>query len=500
MGVGGHFLATKGEFTTAPNQRAELEEKSMAKLKIFSALPDYGYQADLFNAANAPTTANGTTFVFTNGDGDTITLTGSSFKYDAGTPIGGVVASMVIKNGSSQTLVQVTNASVQLDDLYALLYGYDRENNPHQDPDPFNAFSLFFSGNDTIIGSSHSDDLIAGRSLGNDTINAKGGDDFIHGDAGNDKINGGGGHDTLSYSNSFYDPTATHGIKLDVGKGTVTDPWGGHDTFKNVERFEGSKFADNMKGSGADEEFAGSRGNDHINGKGGFDVAYYDQDGQRGGIKGIQADLSTGKIKDGWHNTDTVKNIEGVVGTNQANSFVGDGHDNMFVGLDGVNSFDGKGGFDFVNFWGDGIGAVSVDLQIAGAEIQDDGFGHIEQASHIEGIGGSDDGDTILGNGVHNELIGNGGGDVLNGRGGNDYLEGDGGADQFNFELAGSADSDVIGDFNPGEDLIGLSIASFNLTGSVGDNIELEPVPRRQRRDERHPAHHLQRQQRQAVL
>ena len=464
----------------------------MAKLTLFNALNNYTYLANLLDGANPPTTENGTTLVFTNGDGDTITLTGTGFKYDAGTPIAGVVSSMVIENGGAQTLLQITGASVQLDDLYALVFGYDRENSSHQDPNSGGAFSLFMMGNDTINGSKHGDDLIAGHSLGNDTINGKGGDDFIKGDPGNDKINGGGGHDTLSYSETFFDPTATHGVTLDANAGTATDPWGGHDTFKSIESYEGSKFADILNGSGANENFAGSRGDDLINGKGGFDLAWYRDDGQRGGTKGIIADLSTGKIKDGWHNTDTVKNIEGVAGTNKANSFVGDSHDNTFIGFDGVDSFDGKGGFDFVEFWGDGIGGVSVDLSIAGAQIQNDGFGHVEEAKHIEGIRGSDYSDTLLGNGQDNQLIGNGGNDVLNGRAGNDYLEGGGDADQFNFDLAGSANSDVIGDFNPGEDKIGLSIAAFGLTGSLGDNIELEPIPRRLECGEWHAGHHLQ--------
>ncbi|WP_421723976.1 calcium-binding protein [Bauldia sp.] len=443
----------------------------MAKVKLFNAIDDHAYWADFFEDALPPSTKAAKKFEFDNTNGDTITIEGKNFKYNGDTPIAGKVGAITISNGGT-TLIEITGLNVYLDDLAAYIFGFDREDSSPQDPDPFNAMSLLFMGDDKFIGSKHGDDMIAGRSLGDDVIKGKGGDDFIKGDAGDDKIDGGSGWDRLTYMESFYDPSALSGITLDVKKGTVKDSWGGKDKIKNFESFEGSKFKDKMKGSGADEEFGGLRGNDTIDGKGGFDSVYYDSDGRYGGTGGIDANLKTGKIVDGWGNKDTVKNIEAVIGTSKDDTFLGNSDSNYFAGLDGVDEFNGKGGFDtlsFHDFQGVGIGDVVLDLEISGAEIQDDGFGNVESVKNIEEFVGDYGNDEMLGDSEGNDFHGNDGDDTLNGRGGNDLLFGGDGSDQFNFDLAGDADADVIDDFEVGTDLIGLSISAFGLTGSVGD-------------------------------
>ena len=121
--------------------------------------------------------------------------------------------------------------------------------------------------------------VLGGFSAGNDTVDAKGGDDFVAGDEGNDTIFGGSGWDTLSYEQTYWDKSATHGIKLKVAQGTVKDPWGNTDHFSGFEQYEDSKFNDKMIGSSADDEFKGLKGDDIIKGKGEFDLVDYSKDG-----------------------------------------------------------------------------------------------------------------------------------------------------------------------------------------------------------------------------
>ena len=80
--------------------------------------------------------------------------------------------------------------------------------------------------------------------------------------------------------------------------GTVTgDASVGTDTFSGVNSASGSSFADTITGSdnpnGTAEEFSGRAGNDTIDGKGGFDRAFYNNDPT---ATGIQIDMASGVV------------------------------------------------------------------------------------------------------------------------------------------------------------------------------------------------------------
>ena len=109
-----------------------------------------------------------------------------------------------------------------------------------------------------------------------------------------------------------------------------------------------------MIGSSRDDQFSGLKGDDFINGKGGFDLADYSKDANPNyphpGKHGITADLTKGTVIDGYGDTDTVKQIEGVRGTSRKDTFIGDKHDNYFQGMEGKDSYDGKKGIRRAQF------------------------------------------------------------------------------------------------------------------------------------------------------
>ena len=184
---------------------------------------------------------------------------------------------------------------------------------------------------------------------GDDTVNARGGHDFISDKGGVDTYNGGNGFDTVDYSLSFYNPGIfTQGIVANLKAGTVLGGDGNTDTLISIENVRGSNFSDVMTGNGEDNRFAGLQGDDFINGKGGFDTVRYDRDANRGGEDGVRVDLAAETARDGFGNTDTLKNIEGVRGSNLRDRLYGDGENNYFDGRDGDDIMNGYGGDDYM--------------------------------------------------------------------------------------------------------------------------------------------------------
>lgn len=447
----------------------------MAILQVGLAAGDFQFLPNLLDATSvgAVTTTSPTTFAYTSSDGHTVTVTGAGFTYNAGIPQSGTIASLVVKTAGDEMLFQVTQFSSGLALFYSDIFG--------QDGSGFRALNRVLAGDDQLLGSEESDHL-GGYSPGNDTMEGKGGDDYISGDKGNDKLDGGTGFNSLGYTQTYFDDEAFRGIKLDAAKGTVKDPWGDSDQISNFDSFQGSKFKDVMKGSKKDfEEFHGLGGNDKIDGKGGFDQVSYSEDLRYGGKKGIKADLAKGQIKDGFGDTDSVKNIEGVRGTAKKDVFIGTEKSEEFEGIGGKDKFIGGGGGDRISFnandFSGGLNGARVDL--AKRKVLDDGYGNKETLKGFAWVGGSNQDDVFLGDGRENWLSGRDGDDVLNGRGGNDHLDGDRGndtltggkgSDDFNFRHYGDENADLITDFSGKKDNIWLD-SSFGF-GASGKGLQ----------------------------
>jgi serralysin len=454
----------------------------MATFKYFAALPDYQWIPDYFEPGNKDqiTVRTALKLKWTNDNGTTVTLTGKGLTYDNGDATSGTINSIVVKDSGGHTLFTASGLAADFAKLFDLAFGFDRFNQNHQNPDGFNFLSVIERGNDTINGSSHSDDIVGGRNPGNDKIFGFGGDDFIKGDAGNDKIDGGAGYDTLSYQESFYDETAYKGVNINLKTGVALDCWGGKDMFKNMEQYVGSRFADTMTGDKNDNTFLGLRGNDKIVGGAGFDQAVYVNDERFGGQRGIIANLATGKIKDGFGNTDKVSGIEEIVATRYSDKLTGDKFDNDFQAAGGNDTVNGGGGFDTLNltWWSDPTSGAIVDLRLATGQIVNDAFGGTDTIFNIEKISGSSLADSMIGNDSRNQLRGDSGDDTLDGQGGDDRILGDqgadtltggAGADEFHYQTRHGETpwGDTITDFVSGTDKITFNTPDISGMGTV---------------------------------
>jgi Ca2+-binding RTX toxin-like protein len=161
--------------------------------------------------------------------------------------------------------------------------------------------------------------------------------------------------------------------------------------------------------------------------------------------------------------SDTVSNIEVVIGTAAADIIAGGAEDNYFQAAagndtvgggagddtiasgDGQDSLSGGDGLDVVDF-GAASGAVFVNL----VERIESSTG--TTLTTIEAAIGSNFNDTLTGDGAANFLDGRAGNDTLDGGGGNDSLVGGAGADRILFD--DSEGYDAIFGFETGVDVI----------------------------------------------
>jgi serralysin len=436
----------------------------MAKLEAGLGADDYFWLPDLLRLEELGnvTTTTPTQFIYTNDRGDTVTVTGAGFTYSGGRPTGGTMSSAVVTNGA-ETLVTLSLLADPLKDYADKLL---------DDNDPTGAARDLFDGDDEFNGSADADTM-AGFSPGDDTVDGNGGSDWLAGDEGKDHLDGGSddGFDILSYSQTYFDKSGKKGIVLKIGKGSVTDPWGDKDTFENFEGFWGTRFKDKFTGTGGREEFAPLGGADFINGKGGLDLVDYSHDNDfpgKKGKKGIKVDLDEGKIKDGFGQTDSVKGIELIRGTQYKDVFKGGKKDDTFDGLDGKDKYDGGGGRNYIEFnannFNNGQNGVVVD--VSKGKILDDGYGNTEKFKAIQSFAGTDFGDTFIGGKK---------GDQFKGEDGNDTMTGGRGGDTFVFNPPpdNATNHDTITDFNQGKgDRIALWSDSFPELSEVDGGLD----------------------------
>ncbi|MCA6124196.1 hypothetical protein J6500_20200 [Bradyrhizobium sp. WSM 1704] len=268
------------------------------------------------------------------------------------------------------------------------------------------------AGTDTLIniervrGSDLADSFTANAGFNGPFGNSN----FFEGMGGSDSISG-NGHTWAQYSNAL--AAVTVNLQTGIGQSTVADAANvGVDTLSGVNGILGSRFNDTLTGSdGAQaEQFYGDAGNDTIDGGGGLlDRVVY-----RGAPAGATVNLATHTASDGFGGTDTITNVEGVVGTEFNDWITGDSGDNRLIGQNGDDHLTGGAGNDFL------VGDDGVDLY-------DNAFGT---------------GGTTFDNGN----------DVLDGGAGADTLTGGLGRDTFVFSVGGG--NDTVTDFVGGAGVV----------------------------------------------
>ncbi|MBD2746776.1 M10 family metallopeptidase C-terminal domain-containing protein [Microvirga sp. BT688] len=258
-----------------------------------------------------------------------------------------------------------------------------------------------------------------------------------------------------------------------------------------IENAYGGSGNDEIRGNQASNELRGNGGNDVLEGRGGMDTLH----GGEGTDYAVYWNASSAvfvSLANTWRNTgdasgDSYISIEGLQGSDHADTLEGNdsgndlhgrsGNDRLY-GLDGrdflsggagddrlyggagADWLHGGAGFDIVEYSGATSGVV-VDRQAMGRNTGD--AAGDEYQDNIEGVGGTGYTDKLYDDDGAHELYGLGGNDELWGRGGNDYLEGGAGDDL----LVGGIGADIL---NGGD---GYDIASYlNATSAVQASLE----------------------------
>jgi Ca2+-binding RTX toxin-like protein len=280
---------------------------------------------------------------------------------------------------------------------------------------------------------------------------------------------------------------------------------------ENAEVLEGTPEADVIAGLGGDDLILGLEGNDDLCGDDGSDrlSGGPGNDAMTGGMvtdpgtdtasyvaasDAVSVDLSVGSAS-GGDDTDTLSEIENVIGTPYNDVLTGDGKDNLFFGLGGEDYFDGgNDGNDLVSYRlierDCSTNPLGVIVVLQGGTAEGEGSDTLVNIDSLDGtncrdIFFGDSGDNVMfGNEGQDELWGRSGVDTLLGGPGNDRLFGGGGGqDTASFvDASGSVVADIgrertSSEGDAGEDvMLGIerlfgSHFDDMLVGDIGDNV-----------------------------
>ncbi|ESQ86669.1 hypothetical protein ABAC460_22845 [Asticcacaulis sp. AC460] len=234
-------------------------------------------------------------------------------------------------------------------------------------------------------------------------------DDTLYGNNGNDLLNGGDGNDYIDGGN--------HDDALSGGNG--------HDTL--------------LGGSGADI-LEGGAGNDLVDGGTGIDTVSY-----ANAVNGMWIELNQGTTAgfsrdgnlSGAMGTDTLRDLENVIGSNfndiikgnAANNLIqgGGGYDSLYASR-GIDTLDGGAGGGSASFADISGLAATVNLTTGTYSLNATNYGTLINLADATGTAL---GDSLTGNSARNVLDGGAGGDTIAGGGGNDDIWGGAGADRL---------------------------------------------------------------------
>jgi hypothetical protein len=199
------------------------------------------------------------------------------------------------------------------------------------------------SANNQLNGGAGSDELLGGG--GSDSLSGGEGNDELYGGTGSDTLDGGAGEDCADYADTAIGVFVS--LIDAVARNNEVDITAWTDKLISIENACGSAGNDQLLGDAGSNKLEGREGNDLINGGAGFDYLEYMDAGA-----GVVVNLATGVAQDGEGGTDTLLNMEGVMGSAFADVMVGDAKLNVFWGYDGNDSIDGGAGTDEARYEG----------------------------------------------------------------------------------------------------------------------------------------------------
>ena len=273
--------------------------------------------------------------------------------------------------------------------------------------------NLSLTGAQNTVGAG-SDTLVSLENLTGSSFS-----DTLTGNAGNNVINGAAGIDTVSYAN------ATAGVTVNLSLvGGQNTGGAGTDTLLNFENLTGSNFNDTLTGNSGNNILSGGLGNDSLNGGAGADTASYSN-----AAAAVTVNLSVGIAQNtGGAGTDTLLNLENLVGSNFNDTLLGNA---------GNNVLNGGAGIDTVSY-ANATAGVTVNLGLTVAQ-NTVGAG-TDTLLNFENLRGSNFNDTLTGSAAGNVLTGGTGIDtfVLNNKAAADTVtDFVSGADKFSVSQAG---------------------------------------------------------------
>lgn len=242
----------------------------------------------------------------------------------------------------------------------------------------------------------------------------------------------------------------------------------GDDTLLGGARSEtllGGDGGDEIRAAGGKDVLEGGAGADTLDGGTGFDLAAH-----MNAEAAVRIDLADGAHNFGEAAGDILIDIEGLIGSDHADTLLGDAGANELRGEDGDDMLDGRAGTDtlrgglgddliFVDHASDRVvesAGEGADTVIAAVSYRLSGSAEVEWLTTADTPGtaaidltGSNTANAIMGNFGANRLSGLGGPDTLIGLGGQDTLSGGDGADlllggEGNDVLSGGAGNDSL--------------------------------------------------------
>lgn len=283
---------------------------------------------------------------------------------------------------------------------------------------------------DTINGTAGADVIVGGA--GDDVINGLGGNDRICGDAGDDTIRGGAGNDTV------FGGSGSDDIRGEAGNDTLLGNPGSGSNDDAGDYLNGGAGSDTLDGWVGDDELNGGAGNDTLLGMAGKDTVIY-ATATTGVVVNLTAGTATG------HGTDSITQVENVIGSPYADRLVGTTGANVIRGGAGNDRIEGGNGNDSLS------GGPGVDT-----------------------ILGGNGNDTVLGEAGSDKLYGNPGSDTIRGGDGNDLLDGGDGSDTLYGDagadtVAGGAGNDTI-QGGAGNDSVDAGAGTDTVNGGAGND------------------------------
>jgi Ca2+-binding RTX toxin-like protein len=267
------------------------------------------------------------------------------------------------------------------------------------------------NSNDDLVGTWR-DDLIRGLD-GADKLSGEGGSDRLEGGEGNDRVHGGAGNDY------------------------IWEDW----DISGDDKLFGGDGSDNIFGGDGDDQLIGGRGEDYLDGGAGNDIldggrfndSYvpawwqdWDVAGFNGADTGVSVNLRTGFAKDGQGGTDTLIDIEEIIGTQFDDRLVGGNAANNswegFEGGQGDDYINGGSGFDVAIYSFRGFNNErGIYADLAEGTVRD-GMGGVDILQNIEAIWATDFSDKLKGSAGDDTFYTGDGYDEIVGRGGKDTV------------------------------------------------------------------------------